>query len=47
MIPKLLRQDWAPEKLEVAMLKAGVDPKARAEHVSLEQYLAMTRELCV
>ncbi|MFM1943514.1 MAG: Ribosomal small subunit methyltransferase [Verrucomicrobiota bacterium] len=47
MIPKLLRQDWAPERLEAAMAKAGVDSKARAEHVSLEQYLAMTRELCV
>jgi 16S rRNA (adenine1518-N6/adenine1519-N6)-dimethyltransferase len=47
MIPKLLRQDWEPEKLAAAMSEAGVDPKARAEHVSLEQYLVMTRQLCV
>jgi 16S rRNA (adenine1518-N6/adenine1519-N6)-dimethyltransferase len=45
MIPKLLRQDWPAERLERAMALAGVDPKSRAEHVSLEQYVTLAREL--
>jgi 16S rRNA (adenine1518-N6/adenine1519-N6)-dimethyltransferase len=41
MIPKLLRQDWPSDGLERAMVIAGVDPKSRAEHVSLAQYVTM------
>jgi len=41
MIPKLLRQDWPAERLEEAMVAAVVDPKSRAEHVSLKQYVTM------
>jgi len=45
MIPKLLRQDWPAAWLERAMIAAGVDPKSRAEHVSLEQYVTMAEVL--
>ena len=45
MIPKLLCQDWPADRLEAAMVTAGVDPKSRAEHVSLEQYVTLSREL--
>lgn len=45
MIPKLLRQDWPADRLERAMTRADVDVKARAEHVSLDQYVLMARDL--
>jgi 16S rRNA (adenine1518-N6/adenine1519-N6)-dimethyltransferase len=45
MIPKLLRQDWPAERLQEAFAQAGVDPKWRAEDVTLDQYVAMAQVL--
>jgi len=45
MIPKLLRQDWPAAALEEALAAVGIDRQARAEHVSLDQYVALTRWL--
>jgi 16S rRNA (adenine1518-N6/adenine1519-N6)-dimethyltransferase len=45
MMPKLLYQDWPPKRIDELLASVGVDPKARAEQVTLEQYVAMTRAL--
>jgi len=45
MMLKLLKQDWDPARLEAAYSAAAVDPKDRAEAVSLEQFITMTRTL--
>lgn len=45
MMLKLLKQDWSPEKLEAAYAAADLDPKVRAEVVSLDGFVKMTRIL--
>ena len=45
MIPKLLLQDWPADALAEALIATGIDRQARAEHVSLEQYVALARWL--
>jgi 16S rRNA (adenine1518-N6/adenine1519-N6)-dimethyltransferase len=45
MMLKLLKQDWAPDKLEAAYAAADIDPKVRAEALSLEQFVVMTNIL--
>lgn len=45
MMLKLLKQDWAPDKLEAAYVAAGLDVKVRAEAVSLDGFVKMTEIL--
>lgn len=45
MMLKLLKQDWPKEKLEAAFAALGISPQERAEKLSLEQFVAMTRIL--
>ena len=45
MIPKLLRQDWPAAAVDDALAATGIDRQARGEHVSLDQYVALTRWL--
>jgi 16S rRNA (adenine1518-N6/adenine1519-N6)-dimethyltransferase len=46
MMLKLLKQDWRPEELERAFAQVGLSPTTRAEAVSLEQFVGLTRQLC-
>ena len=45
MMFKLLKEDWAEQKLDIAFQKLGISPQIRAEAVSLEQFSQITREL--
>lgn len=45
MMLKLLKQDWPKEKLEAAFAALAISPQERAEKLSLEQFVAMTRIL--
>jgi len=45
MMLKLLRKDWPAEKLERAFEKLQLSPQIRAEAVSLEQFVALTKNL--
>lgn len=45
MMLKLLKQDWPAEKLTSALEQLGLSPQIRAEKVSLEQFVALTRLL--
>jgi len=45
MMLKLLKQDWDSQRLEAAYDAAKVDPKDRAEAVSLDQFVTMTNLL--
>lgn len=45
MMFKLLKADWREEKLTEAFNKCSIDLKARAEVVSLEQFILLTRTL--
>jgi 16S rRNA (adenine1518-N6/adenine1519-N6)-dimethyltransferase len=45
MMLKLLKQDWRPEALETAYGRAGILPTVRAEAVSLDQFVELTRTL--
>jgi len=47
MTLKLLKQDWPKDKLEAAFAKHGVSPQARAEHLALEQFAGLARELSI
>jgi 16S rRNA (adenine1518-N6/adenine1519-N6)-dimethyltransferase len=42
---KLLRADWPEEALDEAFVQAGISPMARAESVSLEQHIHLSRLL--
>jgi len=46
MMMKLLKQDWPEEKLENTFCELNVSPQERAEKLSLEQFVEMTRLLC-
>lgn len=45
MMVKLLKQEWPAPLLLGALEKLGIAPQARAEDVSLEQFVALTRAL--
>jgi 16S rRNA (adenine1518-N6/adenine1519-N6)-dimethyltransferase len=43
MMAKLLKQDWPAERLEAAFGQLNLSPTIRAEAVSLEQFVGLTR----
>ncbi len=45
MMHKLLKQDWNPELLDAAYRHAGLSLQVRAEAVSLEQFVKLTRQV--
>ena len=45
MMLKLLKQDWPKEKLEAAFAELKIPPQERAEKLSLEQFVELTRML--
>ena len=45
MMLKLLKQDWPKEKLEAAFAELQISPLERAEKLSLEQFVALTKNL--
>ena len=45
MMLKLLKQDWPKEKLEAAFAELQISPMERAEKLSLEQFVELTRKL--
>ena len=45
MMFKLLKEDWPPEQLERAFVELQLPLQARAESLTLEQFVALTREL--
>jgi len=45
MMLKLLKQDWPREALEAAFTRAGIPADIRAEAVSLEGFVSLTRSL--
>jgi 16S rRNA (adenine1518-N6/adenine1519-N6)-dimethyltransferase len=47
MMLKLLKQDWPKEKLETALAELKISPQERAEKLSLEQFVHLTKILCV
>jgi 16S rRNA (adenine1518-N6/adenine1519-N6)-dimethyltransferase len=46
MMLKLLKQDWAVDKLAIAFAELKISPMERAEKLSLEQFVALTKILC-
>jgi 16S rRNA (adenine1518-N6/adenine1519-N6)-dimethyltransferase len=47
MMLKLLKQDWAADKLASAFAGLKISPQERAEKLSLEQFVALTEILTV
>ncbi len=45
MMMKLLKQDWPADKLGAAFEQLGLSPQIRAEKVSLEQFVQLTKIL--
>lgn len=45
MMLKLLKQDWPAEKLTAAMGEIGLSPEIRAEAVTLEQFVTLTKRM--
>jgi hypothetical protein len=45
MMMKLLRQDWPADRLARAFNAEAIPESARAEVVSLDQYVALARHL--
>ena len=45
MMLKLLREDWPEEKLERAFETLGISPGERADELSLEQFVVLTKSL--
>jgi 16S rRNA (adenine1518-N6/adenine1519-N6)-dimethyltransferase len=45
MMLKLLKADWPPELLEIGFGQAGVSAQARAETVTLDQFIVLARLL--
>jgi 16S rRNA (adenine1518-N6/adenine1519-N6)-dimethyltransferase len=46
MMMKLLKADWPLARLEGAFAELGISAQARAETLSLEQYVELTKRLC-
>ena len=47
MMLKLLKQDWPKEKLEATFAELNISPMERAEKLSLEQFVELTKRLAV
>jgi 16S rRNA A1518/A1519 N6-dimethyltransferase RsmA/KsgA/DIM1 with predicted DNA glycosylase/AP lyase activity len=45
MMLKLLKQDWPKERLEAVFAELSISPLERAEKLSLEQFVALTKKL--
>lgn len=45
MMLKLLKSDWPTDRLEAALAAESLSPKIRAEDVSLDQFVGLTRSL--
>jgi len=45
MMLKLLREDWPEEKLKAAFAELNISPQERAEKLSLEQFVELTKLL--
>jgi 16S rRNA (adenine1518-N6/adenine1519-N6)-dimethyltransferase len=45
MMMKLLKEDWPKDTLEITFQKMGISPSIRAEKVTLEQFIQLTRAL--
>jgi 16S rRNA (adenine1518-N6/adenine1519-N6)-dimethyltransferase len=45
MMLKLLKADWSTTALQQAFAEIGIQTQARAEHVSLEQFVRLTQSL--
>ncbi len=45
MMLKLLREDWPKEKLEAAFAALKISPQERAEKLSMEQFVALTKKV--
>jgi 16S rRNA (adenine1518-N6/adenine1519-N6)-dimethyltransferase len=45
MMLKLLKEDWAADKLAAAFVELKISPQERAEKLSLEQFVALTEKL--
>jgi 16S rRNA (adenine1518-N6/adenine1519-N6)-dimethyltransferase len=45
MMAKLLKQNWPPDRIAAAFERAGVPAQARAETVSLDQFVQLTQIL--
>jgi 16S rRNA (adenine1518-N6/adenine1519-N6)-dimethyltransferase len=45
MMLKLLKQDWAVDKLAAAFAELKISPQERAEKLSLEQFVQLTKKL--
>ena len=45
MMLKLLKQDWSGEKLERAYAASQLSPQIRAEAISLDAFIQLTRSL--
>jgi 16S rRNA (adenine1518-N6/adenine1519-N6)-dimethyltransferase len=45
MMLKLLKTEWPLEHLQAAFVELGISPQERAEKLSLEQFVALTRKL--
>jgi 16S rRNA (adenine1518-N6/adenine1519-N6)-dimethyltransferase len=45
MMMKLLREDWPASKLESVFAALKIPPQVRAETLSLEQFVSLTRKL--
>ena len=45
MMMKLLKQDWAADKLATAFAELKISPMERAEKLSLEQFVKLTKLL--
>jgi len=46
MMMKLLKQDWAADKLATAFAELSISPQERAEKLSLEQFVKLTQNIC-
>jgi len=46
MMLKLLKQDWPEDTLHAAFQQAGLPRETRADQVSLEQFVQLTRSVC-
>lgn len=46
MMLKLLKTEWPLEKLQAACAALNISPQERAEKLSVEQFVALTRRLC-
>ena len=45
MMAKLLKQQWAPERIAEVLKRLGISPQARAETVALEQFVELSKLL--